>query len=133
MVGKGDEIIEEVLFLIRYVKEVNIFLIFDDLDCNEELKEVILLKENVKIIKKVKFLEIKGEEFVIELELEIVGNKEIILIDFVFLYLGIKNNIELYGEFVNLSEVGYIIIDEIMKIRIDKMYVIGDIREKDVR
>ena len=62
LVGKGDEIIEEALFLTRYAKEVNIFLTSDDLDCNEELKEAILSKENVKITKKVKLLEIKGEE-----------------------------------------------------------------------
>jgi len=118
LVGKGDEIIEEALFLTRYAKEVNIFLTSDDLDCNEELKEAILSKENVKITKKVKLLEIKGEEFVTELNLEIAGNTE---------------NIELYGEFVNLSETGYIITDETMKTRTNKMYAIGDIREKDVR
>ena len=133
LVGKGDEIIEEALFLTRYAKEVNIFLTSDDLDCNEELKEAILSKENVKITKKVKLLEIKGEEFVTELNLEIADNTETISTDFVFLYLGTKNNIELYGEFVNLSEAGYIITDETMKTRTDKMYAIGDIREKDVR
>ena len=49
------------------------------------------------------------------------------------IYLGTKNNIELYGEFVNLSEAGYILTDETMKTRTDKMYAIGDIREKNVR
>ena len=114
-------------------KEVNVFLTSDDLDCNEELKEAILSKENVKITKKVKLLEIKGEEFVTGLDLEVDGNKETVATDFVFLYLGTKNNLELYGEFVSLSETGYIITDETMKTRTDKMYAIGDIREKDVR
>ena len=59
--------------------------------------------------------------------------KETVATDFVFLYLGTKNNLELYGEFVSLSETGYIITDETMKTRTDKMYAIGDIREKDVR
>ena len=90
-------------------------------------------KENVKIVKKVKLLEIKGEDFVTELDLEVDGNKETVATDFVFLYLGTKNNLELYGEFVSLSETGYIITDETMKTRTDKMYAIGDIREKDVR
>ena len=133
LVGKGDELIEESLFLTRYAKEVNIFLTSDDLDCSEELKEAILSKENVKIVKKVKLLEIKGEEFVTELDLEVDGNKETVATDFVFLYLGTKNNLELYGEFVSLSDAGYIVTDETMKTRTDKMYAIGDIREKDIR
>lgn len=133
LVGKGDEIIEEALFLTRYAKEVNIFLTSSDLDCNKELKEAILSKENVKIIKNAKLLEIKGEEAVTELDLEIDNNKKVAPTDFVFLYLGTKNNLELYGEFVNLSPSGYIITDETMKTRTDKMYAIGDIREKVVR
>ena len=112
LVGKGDEIIEEALFLTRYAKEVNIFLTSENLDCNNELKEAILSKENVKITRNIKLLEISGEEF---------------------LYLGTKNNLELYGEFVNLSPSGYILTDESMKTRTDKMYAIGDIREKEVR
>ena len=90
-------------------------------------------KENVKIVKKVKLLEIKGEDFVTELDLEVDGNKETVATDFVFLYLGTKNNLELYGEFVSLSDAGYIVTDETMKTRTDKMYAIGDIREKDIR
>ena len=133
LVGKGDELIEESLFLTRYAKEVNVFLTSDDLDCSEELKEAILSKENVKIVKKVKLLEIKGEDFVTELDLEVDGNKETVATDFVFLYLGTKNNLELYGEFVSLSDTGYIVTDETMKTRTDKMYAIGDIREKDIR
>lgn len=133
LVGKGEEIIEEALFLTRYAKDVNIFLTSDDLDCSEELKDAILSKENVKIFKKVKLLEISGEDSVSELQLEIAEIKETVATDFVFLYLGTKSNIELYGEFVNLSEAGYIITDETMKTRTDKMYAIGDIREKNVR
>lgn len=65
--------------------------------------------------------------------MEIDGNKETVATDFVFLYLGTKNNLELYGEFVSLSDTGYIVTDETMKTRTDKMYAIGDIREKDIR
>ena len=133
LVGKGDEIIEEALFLTRYAKEVNVFLTSENLDCNDELKEAILSKENVNITKNIKLLEISGEEFVTELHLEVSGNKEVFPTDFVFLYLGTKNNLELYGEFVNLSPSGYILTDESMKTRTDKMYAIGDIREKEVR
>ena len=68
-------LLKNLYFLTRYAKEVNVFLTSDDLDCNEELKEAILSKENIKITKKVKLLEIKGEEFVTGLDLEVDGNK----------------------------------------------------------
>lgn len=134
LVGKGDEIVEEALFLTRYASEVNIFITADDLDCNDELKEIIKGKENIKIQTKVKLLEIKGNEEVVE-ELVLDVNEEVknVKTDFVFLYLGTKNNLELYGEFANISPRGFIETDENMKIRTDKMYAVGDIREKEVR
>ncbi|MDO4690665.1 MAG: NAD(P)/FAD-dependent oxidoreductase [Fusobacterium sp.] len=133
LVGKGDELIEEALFLTKYATKVNIFVTADDLDCNAELKEVIESKENVSIKTKVKLLEIKGSDFVESLNLDINGETKEIKTDFVFLYLGTKNNLELYGEFAAISARGYIETDENMKIRTDKMYAIGDIREKEVR
>ena len=63
------------------------------------------------MLRKLKLLEIKGEDFVTELDLEIDGNKETVATDFVFLYLGTKNNLELYGEFVSLSDAGYIVTE----------------------
>lgn len=133
LVGKGDELIEEALFLTRYADSVNIFVTAEELDCSNELKEAILAKENVKIERNAKLLEIKGNDFVEQLDLEINGEIKTISTDFIFLYLGTKNNIELYGEFASISSRGFIETDENMKTRTDKMYAIGDIREKEVR
>lgn len=133
LVGKGDELIEEALFLTRYADRVNIFVTAEELDCSNELKEAILAKENVKIETNAKLLEIKGNDFVEQLDLEINGEIKTISTDFIFLYLGTKNNIELYGEFASISSRGFIETDENMKTRTDKMYAIGDIREKEVR
>lgn len=133
LVGKGDELIEEALFLTRYADKINIFVTADEIDCSADLIEIILTKENVNITTKVKLLEIKGTDFVEELSLEIDGETKNINTDFVFLYLGTKSNLELYGEFATISARGFIETDENMKTRTDKMYAIGDIREKEVR
>lgn len=133
LVGKGDELVEEALFLTRYAEKVNIFVTADEIDCNAELKEAILSKENVHIETAAKLLEIKGNDFVEELSLEIKGEAKTVNTDFIFLYLGTKNNLELYGEFASISSKGFIETDENMKTRTDKMYAIGDIREKEVR
>ncbi len=134
LVGKGDEIIEEALFLTRFSGKVNIFLTTDELDCNDTLKAAILEKENVEIFTKVKLLEIKGnEETVKELHLEVDGKEQTVKTDFVFLYLGTKTNLELFGEFTEISKGGFIVTDESMETRTSKMYAIGDIRDKNVR
>lgn len=134
LVGKGDEIIEEALFLTRYADKVNIFITADELDCNAELKELITTNKKVEIATKSKIVEIKGsEDFVDELALEIAGEPTSIKTDFVFLYLGTKNNLELYGEFANISSKGFIETNEAMETRTKNMYAIGDIREKEVR
>ncbi|PID67106.1 MAG: thioredoxin reductase [Fusobacteriales bacterium] len=134
LVGKGDEIVEEALFLTRFSKEVNIYLTTEELDCNENLKAAILEKENAKIITNCELVEIKGnEEAVEELCLKVNGVERIVKTDFVFLYLGTKTNLELFGEFTEISKSGCIITDENMETRTKKMYAIGDIREKNIR
>lgn len=134
LVGKGEEMLEEALFLTRYASQVNIFLNDDTLDANEELKTALTTNEKINIHYNAKLKEIIGDkEFVTNLLLDINGEEKNVATDFVFLYLGTKNNSEFFGEFAELNQQGYIITDKNMQIRTKDMYAIGDIRETEVR
>ena len=81
-----------------------------------------------------KLNEIEGDgEFVNGLKISVGEENQHIDTDFVFHYLGTKNNSEFFGEFADLSENGFIITNERMETRTKNMYAIGDIREKEVR
>ena len=134
LVGKGIEILEEALFLTRYSDNVNLLLTSSELECDDELKEAVSTNEKIKIKLNVKLNEIEGDgEFVNGLKISVGEENQHIDTDFVFLYLGTKNNSEFFGEFADLSETGFIITNEKMETRTKNMYAIGDIREKEVR
>ncbi len=134
LVGKGIEILEEALFLTRYSDNVNLLLTSSELECDDELKEAVSTNEKIKIKLNVKLNEIEGDgEFVNGLKISVGEENQHIDTDFVFLYLGTKNNSEFFGEFADLSENGFIITNERMETRTKNMYAIGDIREKEVR
>lgn len=134
LVGKGIEILEEALFLTRYSDNVNLLLTSNELECDDELKEAVSTNEKIKIKLNVKLNEIEGDgEFVNALKISVGEENQHIDTDFVFLYLGTKNNSEFFGEFADLSENGFIITNEKMETRTKNMYAIGDVREKEVR
>ena len=133
LAGKGDEILEEALFLTKYSKEINIFLTDDLSKYPAELVEPLKENEKVKFYTSAKLLEIKGEEFVEEVIVELNGKAETFKSQFAFLYLGTKSSSELFGEVAPLDEKGYIITNELMHTSFEGVYAAGDIRSKPVR
>lgn len=135
LVGKGEELAEESLFLTRFAKEVNVYVTEEQLEAPEEVKNALLSNEKVKIEYSVQMKEVRGDgEYMSSFVLK---NKEGDLIehhtDFLFLYLGTKSNTELFGEFADMDSKGFIKTNEKMQIRTPNMYAIGDIREKEIR
>ena len=105
----------------------------DELKCNKEVYDALTSSDKVEIITGVKLLEIKGSEYVEEIVVEEKGEQKTYKSDFVFLYLGTKNNAEMYGEFAKVDKEGYIITGPDLKMNVDGMYAIGDIRSGVVR
>ena len=133
LVGQGEELAEESLFLTKFSKKIQVFVTGDEFNCSKESLEALKKSDKVEIITGAKLLEIKGSEFVEELTLEIDGEVKNYPTDFVFLYLGTKNNGEMYGEFAKLDAQGNIITGPDMKLNVDGMYAAGDIRSEVVR
>lgn len=133
LIGQGEELAEEALFLTKFSKLIRVFVTGEDFECSKESYEALKASEKVEIITGIKLLEIKGKEFVEEILVEEKRETKSYKTDFAFLYLGTKNNVEMYGEFAKLDSEGYIITDETLKMNIDGMYAAGDIRSGVVR
>lgn len=128
--GSGKELAEEALFLTKYAKEVLLYVNGSALDCDDETKEMLELKDNLKIIYNSNLLEIKGNDYVETLIIEVNGQETVIDADYAFLYLGTKSNEELYISFAQMDEEGYIITGEDMACMVEGIYAAGDIRAK---
>ncbi|CAL7913956.1 NAD(P)/FAD-dependent oxidoreductase [Fusobacterium necrophorum] len=135
LVGKGEELAEEALFLTRFAKEVHIYVTEETLEAPQEVLKALSENEKVKIQYSLSLKEVKGDEealtsFVLE---DQEGNLSEENTDFLFLYLGTKSNTELFGEFADMDSKGFIKTNDKMQIRTPDMYAIGDIREKEIR
>lgn len=128
LIGQGEELAEEALFLTKFSKHIRVMVTEDEFKCSKESYEALTSSEKVEIITGVKLLEIKGKDYVEELVVEEKGKEKVYKSDFAFLYLGTKNNTEMYGEFAKLDKEGYIVTGADMKMNVEGMYAAGDIR-----
>nr|WP_307774427.1 FAD-dependent oxidoreductase [uncultured Cetobacterium sp.] len=133
LVGKGEEVAEEALFLTKYSKEINIFVTSSELDCSSDLLETLTSNEKVNIFYSSELIEIKGEEFMEEIVIKHENETKTFKSQFAFLYLGTKSSTELYGEIASLDPHGYIVTDHYMKTNVEGVFAAGDVRSKVVR
>ncbi|WP_270749580.1 NAD(P)/FAD-dependent oxidoreductase [Fusobacterium hominis] len=133
LAGQGEEVAQEALFLTKFSKEIQIFINEPNFNCSEESLEALKKSDKIKIITNAKLQEILGDDFVEEITVDVDGNIQNYKTDFIFLYLGTKNNTEMYGEFANLDQRSNIITKENLKLNVDGMYAAGDIRSGVVR
>lgn len=133
LLGQGEEVAEEALFLTKFSKTIKIFVNEKEFKCHKDTLDALIASGKVEIIKDAKLLEIKGGEYVEELVIEKDGEVKNYPSDFAFLYLGTKNNSEMYGEFAQLDNQANIITKDGLKTNVDGMYAIGDLRSGVVR
>lgn len=133
MFGQGDEVAEEALFLTRYSREIFIFTPEKEFKAKQHLLDLLKEHEKIKIITEAELVEITGNEYVEKVKVNVKGVIKEQCTDYAFLYLGTKNMSELYGEFAELDEQGYIITDEHMQTKIEGIYAAGDVRSKHLR
>ena len=85
--------------------------------CRPELLENLKGNEKVKIITNAEIQELKGSEYLDYAVVKVNDEIKEYPVQYAFMYLGTKNSMELYGEFAQLDEEGYIVTDEFMKTR----------------
>ena len=124
LLGQGEEVAEEALFLTKFSKTIKIFVNEKEFKCHKDTLNALTASGKVEII-----TDANVEELVIEKD----GETKNYPSDFAFLYLGTKNNTEMYGEFADLDNQGNIVTKDGLKINIEGMYAAGDIRSGVVR
>lgn len=132
IVGGGDAMAEEALYLTRFAKSVNIIHRRDQLRASAILQEK--LKENKKINFNLSYLitEIIGSgkvEAVKTKDLNI-SQEKIIPCDGIFIYVGHIPDTAFVKDKLRLDEVGFIITGEDMSTSQDGIFACGDCRKK---
>lgn len=133
VIGGGNTAAEDALYLEKLAKKVYMVHRRDALRADDILVKR-LEKSNVEIVWDSVVENLGGEDKIAQLTLKNVKTKALttISVDGVFVAIGQTPNTQGF-ENVSLSSGGYIITDDNMHTNIDKVYAVGDVREKSLR
>lgn len=134
VVGGGNSALQEAILLSELCKKVIIIQNLDFLTGEQKLQERIALKENVEIITGSTVEKLLGEN---ELSGVVIRNKageaHEILLDGLFIAIGLVPQNESFNELMELDKAGYAVADESCSTRTEGVFAAGDCRTKRIR
>ncbi len=135
VVGGGDVALEDAIYLARTSAKVYLIHRRDELRGTKVLQEELMGMENVEILYSHVVKEICGEERVEKLVLEDVktGEKKDLVVNGVFIAVGIHPDSELVKGLVEMDGAGYVIADETCATSVSGIFAAGDVRKKPIR
>jgi thioredoxin reductase (NADPH) len=135
VVGGGDLALEEALVLSKFASTVYLVHRREDYRAINILKERIGKNPKIKPILSTTVEKINGEDFVKSVTLRNTKNNEVwdLPVDGVFLYVGLKPNVDYLDSYLKRSEQGYLITNDSMETNSPGVFAAGDIREKRLR
>ncbi|ADL51426.1 thioredoxin-disulfide reductase [Clostridium cellulovorans] len=132
VVGGGNTALEEAIYLSRF-GNVKIIRRKDYFNGERVNLNEVNRNPNIEIIWNSDVKKVCGEDFVeyVVLEDTVTKKNRKISIDGIFVAIGVTPKTEIFRDFVNVNESGYIIANEAtMETNIKGVYAAGDVREK---
>ncbi len=135
VVGGGDVAVEDAIFLARACKKVYLIHRRDSLRAAKVLQDALMALPNVEVLWNRTVSEIYGGDMVEGLKLsdKESGEETSLLVDGVFIAVGIKPQTEICRELVTCDEGGYILAGEDTCTSAAGIFAAGDIRKKPMR
>jgi len=135
VIGGGNSAIEEADFISKFASKITIVHQFDQLQANKTAQEKafanpkisFLLSHEPRAFKK------DGDKMVMEVEDLKTKEKKTLISDGIFVFIGQKPNLEMFGGELKLDQWGYIKTDEDMRTNIDGIFAVGDVGSKKYR
>lgn len=135
VIGGGNSAVEEADFISKFAKKVTIVHQFNKLQANMTAQEKAFANPRIGFILEHEprsFSKI-GEKMQVEIEDLKTKERKKILTDGVFIFIGMKANLDLFKEKVELDSFGYIKTDEDMRTNLPGIYAVGDVKSKKYR
>ena len=135
VVGGGNSAIEEADFISKFASKVTIVHQFDRLQANKQAQEKIFANKKIDFVMEHEPRGFKKLENKIVVEVEDLKTNEIkeIESDGAFIFIGMKANLEMFEDKLDLDERGYIKTNEDQLTSVDGVYAVGDIASKKYR
>ena len=135
VIGGGNSAIEEADFIAKFASKITIVHQFDKLQANKIAQEKafanpkisFMLEHEPRAFKK------SGDKMVVEVEDLKTKELKTLTTDGIFVFIGLKPNLELFKNKLELDQWGYIKTDEDKRTNIDDVYAVGDVTSKKYR
>jgi thioredoxin reductase (NADPH) len=135
VIGGGNSAVEESEYLTRFATKLTIVHQFDKLTANMQAQDKAFNNPKISLLFDTEpraFIR-EGEKIVTEIENVKTGLKQKLISDGVFIFIGMKPNIDLFRDKVKLDKWGYIKTDEDMRTSVSGVFAVGDVISKKYR
>ena len=135
VIGGGNSAIEEADFISKFASKITIVHQFDNLQANKQAQERAFANPKIEFLFEHEpraFRKNSGKMYT-EIEDLKSGEHQEIESDGVFIFTGMKPNLDLFGDVLKLDKWGYIVTDEDMKTNIKDVFAVGDVGSKKYR
>jgi thioredoxin reductase (NADPH) len=135
VIGGGNSAVEEADFISRFATKITMVHQFDALTANKQAQEKLFAntKINVLFSHEPRSFVREGEKMITEVEDMKTYTRKKLVSDGVFVFIGMKPNIDLFRDKLELDHWGYIKTDEDMHTSMADIYAVGDVTSKKYR
>ncbi len=135
VVGGGNSAVEEAGFISKFAGRITMVHQFDAFNANKQAQEKLLANPKISTLfeHEPRSFARKGDKIITEVE-DLKTKKITKLVsDGVFVFIGMKPNIDLFRNALKLDKWGYIKTDEDMRTSMPGIYAVGDVISKKYR
>lgn len=135
VIGGGNSAIEESEYITRFVSKLTIVHQFDKFTGNKQAQDKVFNNPKINILfeNEPRAFIREGEKIITEVENVKTKERQKLISDGVFIFIGMKPNIELFKGNLKLDQWDYIKTDEDMRTSIPGIFAVGDVTSKKYR
>jgi thioredoxin reductase (NADPH) len=135
VIGGGNSAIEESDYITRFASKLTIVHQFDKFTANKQAQDKVFNNPKINVLfdsEPREFVK-DGENIVTEIENVKTKDRQRLTSNSVFIFIGMKPNIELFKDKLTLDKWGYIKTDEDMRTSFPGVFAVGDVISKKYR
>jgi thioredoxin reductase (NADPH) len=135
VIGGGNSAVEEADFISKFASKITMVHQFDAFTANKQAQEKLFANPKINVLfgHEPRSFSREGDKMITTVE-DLKTNKVTTLVsDGVFVFIGMKPNIDLFRDKLELDTWGYIKADEDMRTSMPGVYAVGDVISKKYR
>lgn len=135
VVGGGDSALEEAIFLTRFASKVTVIHRRDSLRAGKILQKRAFDNEKINFVWDSQVVEALGDGEVEQVKIKNLktGAETLMATDGLFIFIGHKPNVQIFGDQLELDEHGYILTDKLMRTNIPGVFAGGEVADPRYR